>query len=158
MVISTSVFDSLVRNGVGVGRPGMPLRAPVDVLEVANIPAVGAILRELDEEATIKNKTPTQSQTSRELSKITAVGTSTALFMSDLGYRMLLWMRHFEAHALTPGNRLVRAGLTSGVVKEAVAAARDALLRTQASDFSVDDAGMLIFSSTTAVGGAAAQP
>ncbi len=75
---------------------------------------------------------------------MTAVG---ALFLSHLGYRMILWMRHFEAHALTPGKSLVRAGLTSGVVKEAVAAAKERCF---------ERLGVLVWNNAAALGGAAA--
>ena len=71
---------------------------------------------------------------------------------------MLLWMRHFEAHALTPGTNLVRAGLSGGVVKLAVIAAKEALLQLQLVVVSVNEMGVLIWSSPNAGGGAAAHP
>jgi hypothetical protein len=128
---SAAVLQVLASNGIGSPGPGQPWATcpPSTLEEFAALPAVVALLQLLGLEAQERNRQ--QSPSSAQLAKaLRAAPDSQKRFMEEAGLTLLLWMRHVSAHAaFFVTDELPRAGLSSAVVKDAVQAALEVIVR-----------------------------
>lgn len=134
--ISSAVLEELAGNGIGVPAEGAAhlFRAPASLDELERLPAVKAIFDTLDtQEATAKQKDDAKSKSVKnfnrfkdDLSKGSARGVISSrarTFRDCLGFQVLLWLRHIDAHAYIPKTALVDAGVTAALVDAVVRAA-----------------------------------
>ena len=144
---SKAALDKLASNGVGVDQPGpaQGVRAPCTLEELSLIPAVKATLRVLDLVAQARGAS--ESPSSAQLSKALRAPPG-ALARAELtdyaGLHILQWIRHVEARRFFVSDDLLRAGLSSAVIKEVVQAALEVVVRDcGALGFSLDARGVL---------------
>ena len=145
---SAAVLQLLASIGIGCPVPGQPwaTRPPSNLEEFAALPAVVALLQLLGLEAQERNKQ--QSPSSAQLAKaLRAAPDSQRRFMEEAGFTLLLWMRHVSAHAaFFVTDELPRAGLSSAVVKDAVQAALEVIVRDCGEDMGLglSEKGVLV--------------
>jgi len=145
--VSVAALEQLSRNGIGVGTPGVAVdvRAPRTVEEVAEVPAVLAILGLLDREARVRGEKVSTSSATLHSVRCTMQGSrERALFMDEAGLTIISWIRHVEAHVFFVTDELPLAGLSSAVVKEVLQVALEVIVRDySALGFSLDGKGVL---------------
>jgi hypothetical protein len=128
---SAAVLQLLASSGIGSPGRGQPwaTRPPSTLKEFAALPAVVALLQLLELEAQGRNRQ--QSPSSAQLATaLRAAPDAQGRFMEEAGFTLLLWMRHVSAHAaFFVTDELPRAGLSSAVVKDAVQAALEVIVR-----------------------------
>ena len=144
---SKAALDKLASNGVGVDQPGpaQGVRAPCTLEELSLIPAVKAILRVLDLVAQARgaSECPSSAQLSKAL-RAPPGARARAELTDYAGLHILQWIRHVEARRFFVSDDLLRAGLSSAVIKEVVQAALEVVVRDcGALGFSLDARGVL---------------
>jgi hypothetical protein len=126
---SASVLAVLSASGIGVVKSGLAARAPQEVAEVLAVPAFSAVLAALDE-LSVRSDGPDMSPASAALASAARASPSEqTAFLATLGVRVLVWLRHFDAHVFFAAHITERSGLTTAVVAEAVRAAGEAIVR-----------------------------
>lgn len=144
---SKAALDKLASNGVGVDQPGpaQGVRAPCTLEELSLIPAVKATLRVLDLVAQARgaSECPSSAQLSKAL-RAPPGARARAELTDYAGLHILQWIRHMEARRFFVSDDLLRAGLSSAVIKEVVQAALEVVVRDcGALGFSLDARGVL---------------
>jgi hypothetical protein len=123
--VSTSVLESLARNGIGVRDGATSVRPPTSAAEFDGVPAFRHFKGMLfsDYLAGIDGREPSLS---KALSRAAAAGAgapASVRFEECIGWELLLAFRHFEAHIWADAEQLVGNGLTAAVVADAMNAA-----------------------------------
>ena len=146
--VSEEVLHVLARNGVGapLARSLEYVCAPTTVEEVAAVPAVQTILTLLDAEERVEGRSDAQSRASLRLRKALKAAPGSAAqarFMETAGLTILVWVRNVAARVFFESEALLRSGLSSAVVREAVSAALEVLVRGPDAAYELDEDGVL---------------
>jgi len=127
--ISAAVLGTLAENGIGVALSGAAVRPPLSVEEVRKVPAFAALLGALDEHMTRVNKMGySPSSADLRTAERSSPRAKTA-YLADLGLRVLVWLRHVDAHAYFTTRITESSGLSAAIVAVAVQAAAEVLVR-----------------------------
>ena len=137
--LSLCIFDYLKRNGIGAALPGGGVRPPRTASELSAVPAILHLLAVLGKNQLFKTGGPSQS--SRELAMAMRSEADSQTYMLTAGFSVLLWFRHFDAHAGSPA--LLRSdppfrGLSCAIVEEVVRHAAKLLASQQSREFELD--------------------
>ena len=144
---SAAVLQVLASSGIGSPGPGQPWATcpPSTPEEFAALPAVVLLLQ-------LQERSRQQSLSSAQLAKaLRAAPDAQGRFMEEAGLTLLLWLRHVSAHAaFFVTDELPRAGLSSAVVKDAVQAALEVIVRDCGEDMGLglSEKGVLVSSSS----------
>ncbi len=127
--VSAAVLGTLSANGIGVAASGAAVRPPLSVEEVRKVPAFAAVLGALDQHMTQVGKMgDSPSLADLKTAERSSPRAKTA-FLADLGLRVLVWLRHVDAHAYFATRITEGTGLSAAIVAAAVQAAAEALVR-----------------------------
>ena len=161
VAVSAAVLQLLASNGIGTPVHGQPwtVRLPSTLEEFAALPAVEVLLRLLQLEAQERSRqqSPSYAQLAKAL-RAAPESQERAHYMETAGYTLLQWLRHMSAHAaFFVTDELPHAGLSSGVVKDAVQAALEVVLQDcgESLGLGLSNKGVLVSSRLLAAAAAA---
>jgi hypothetical protein len=144
--ISAELLYMMACNGIGVRQPLGGVKAPSTVKEVEGMQAVASVLKALKEERAplLREGKPIASQSFEALQKaLRADPHIQKQFMSKVGFTILLWVRHLDAHVFASAIEVHQSGLTCAVVGELVNAAVEVILEKEGKTFGINKENVL---------------